>query len=238
MKSALTFDDFIPDVVRLLEDNLAENRRWCRGVMHTLVDEYQDINFGQQRLIELLANDRADVMVVGDDDQTIYEWRGARPDYILKGFPEVFDTKPVQDYCLSRSFRFGPVISKCAGSLIARNTNRLKKPMVAHDTGKHGFIHVFNGCYDATKELAEQVKALVEVDGVPQTEIIILARLYAQTDQGARALRLLEGLAVRSEGERLREVRRAQWQISHSFAHLRQPFRPRGHRLASWPVRS
>ena len=54
-KSALTFDDFIPDVVQMLEDNPAENRRWCQGVRHVLVDEYQDINFGQQRLIELLA---------------------------------------------------------------------------------------------------------------------------------------------------------------------------------------
>jgi DNA helicase-2/ATP-dependent DNA helicase PcrA len=181
-KSALTFDDFIPDLIRMLENNPDENRKWCKSVMHVLADEYQDINFGQQRLIELLANDRADVMVVGDDDQTIYEWRGARPDYILKGFPDVFDTKPVRNYCLSRSFRFGPVIANCAASLIARNTNRLKKPLVAHDVGKHGFIHVFNGGYNATKELAEQVKALVDVDGVPETEIIVLARLFAQLD--------------------------------------------------------
>ena len=51
-----------------------------------IVDEYQDVNFGQQRLIELLAGSQADVMVVGDDDQTIYEWRGARPNYILHDF--------------------------------------------------------------------------------------------------------------------------------------------------------
>ena len=102
-KSALTFDDFIPDVFRMLEDNPAENQRWCQCVRHVLVDEYQDINFGQQRLIELLANDRADVMVVGDDDQTIYKWRGARPDYIVHDFPRVFDDKPVKDYCLSLS---------------------------------------------------------------------------------------------------------------------------------------
>ncbi|MFC1921795.1 ATP-dependent helicase [Chloroflexota bacterium] len=200
-KSSLTFDDFIPDVVQLLRDNPVENRKWCQGVRHVLVDEYQDINFGQQRLIELLANDKADIMVVGDDDQTIYEWRGARPDYILKGFPEVFDTKPVQDYCLSRSFRFGPIIANCASALISRNAYRVEKPMVAHDTGKHGFVQVFNGGYDATKELAEQVKALVEVDGVSQTEIIVLARLFAQLDN-LEAEFLARDISFRVEGQK------------------------------------
>ena len=199
-KSAMTFDDFIPYVVRILEENPDENRRLCQGVRHVLVDEYQDINFGQQRVIELLANDRADVMVVGDDDQTIYEWRGARPDYILNGFLEVFDTKPVKDYCLSRSFRFGPAIANCAGNLIARNTNRLEKHLVAHDMGKHGFVHVFNGGYEATKELAEQVRALVEVDGVPQTEIIVLARLFAQLDN-LEAEFLAREIPFRVEGQ-------------------------------------
>jgi DNA helicase-2/ATP-dependent DNA helicase PcrA len=181
-KSALTFDDFVPSVIRILEENPTENIRWCQGVRHVLLDEYQDINFGQQRLVELLANDRADVMVVGDDDQTIYEWRGARPDFILKGFPEVFNRKPVVDYQLSQSFRFGPTIANCAAMLIARNTNRLEKTLVAHDAGKHGFVHVFNGGFESTKELAGQIKALVEVDGVPETEIIVLARLFAQLD--------------------------------------------------------
>jgi DNA helicase-2/ATP-dependent DNA helicase PcrA len=78
-KCALTFDDFIPLAMELLEGNPYANHQWCHGVRHILVDEYQDINFGQQRLIEVLAGRYADVMVVGDDDQTIYEWRGARP---------------------------------------------------------------------------------------------------------------------------------------------------------------
>ena len=52
---------------------------------YIIVDEYQDINLGQERLVELLASHGADVMVVGDDDQTIYEWRGARSEYILRG---------------------------------------------------------------------------------------------------------------------------------------------------------
>ena len=181
-KAALTFDDFIPLTVDLLDCNPAAFRKWCQGVRHVIVDEYQDINYGQQRLIELLASDNADVVVVGDDDQTIYEWRGARPDFIIQDFPEVFDDKPVQDYCLSRSFRFGPVIAQSAANLINQNTQRVEKPLVAHDINKHGFIHVFNGGFDATKELTEQVIALRDVDRVPPANIIVLARLFAQLD--------------------------------------------------------
>ena len=88
------------------------SQRYAQSLQHLIVDEYQDINYGQQRLIELLAGSQADVMVVGDDDQTIYEWRGARPNYILNDFAEVFQNKPIQDYHLSRSFRFGPLIAQ------------------------------------------------------------------------------------------------------------------------------
>ena len=182
MDQILTFDDFIPVTVNLLETNPHIAQRYAQCLQHLIVDEYQDINYGQQRLIELLAGKQADVMVVGDDDQTIYEWRGARPNYILKDFVQVFQNKPVQDYQLSRSFRFGPLIAQCAANLIACNPNRLEKPLIASQPTQHGFIHILSaGLYEA-KELTEQVCALVKIDHVPQKEIIVLARLYAQLD--------------------------------------------------------
>ena len=110
-KSALTFDDFIPLAIELLETNASARHRWCAPVQYLIVDEYQDVNRGQQRLLELLSHGTADVMVVGDDDQTIYEWRGARPNYILRDFEQAFNHKPHQLYRLSRSFRFGPAIA-------------------------------------------------------------------------------------------------------------------------------
>ena len=78
-ENALTFDDFVPTVVNSLQSNDSLRTTWSSRADYLIVDEYQDVNFGQQRLIEILAGDRAEVMVVGDDDQTIYEWRGARP---------------------------------------------------------------------------------------------------------------------------------------------------------------
>jgi len=179
---ALTFDDFIPLAIQILESDPHAYRQWC-GELHTIiVDEYQDVNYGQQRLIELLAGEQADVMVVGDDDQTIYEWRGARPNYIITDFAQIFDAKPVLDYRLSRSFRFGPLIAQCAANVISCNTTRVEKPLIAYQSRKPGFVHLLDGGYDSIKELAVQVQALVEVEKVPPKEIIVLARLYAQLD--------------------------------------------------------
>jgi DNA helicase-2/ATP-dependent DNA helicase PcrA len=181
-ENALTFDDFIPVAIRLLEENSTVRRRYCQDVQHVIVDEYQDINYGQQRLIELLAGTQADVMVVGDDDQTIYEWRGARPNYILHDFAKSFNSKPVKDYRLSRSFRFGPLIAQCAANVIACNGTRVEKPLIAFQSAKHGYVHIAQGDYGATKELADEITTLIQKDSVSPTEIIVLARMFAQLD--------------------------------------------------------
>ncbi len=86
-KNAITFDDFVPIAVEELLADSAFGQQFRERYDHLIVDEYQDINYGQQRLVELLASKRADVMVVGDDDQTIYEWRGARPSYMILRIP-------------------------------------------------------------------------------------------------------------------------------------------------------
>ena len=182
VENALTFDDFIPLAIHLLEGNEYLRQRWCYDLQHLIVDEYQDINYGQQRLIELLAGNDADVMVVGDDDQTIYEWRGARPSYILQDFAKVFSNKTVLDYRLSRSFRFGPLIAQCASNVIACNSTRVAKPLIAFQSKRQSFVHIVSGDYSATKELTDQIVALVQVDKVPPAEVIVLARLFAQLD--------------------------------------------------------
>ena len=178
-KNAITFDDFIPMAVGVLEHERSVNEEWCNRVEHVILDEYQDINHGQQWLVELLAGDRADVMVVGDDDQVIFEWRGARPTYILREFQTAFANKPHTDYTLSRSFRFGPVIAQCAFNSISLNTTRVEKPLVAHCADQAAEIHLFEGA-EANKELAEQVVTLVKGEGVPPSEVRVLVRTFAQ----------------------------------------------------------
>jgi DNA helicase-2/ATP-dependent DNA helicase PcrA len=96
-------------------------------------------------------------MVVGDDDQTIYERRGTQPNYIIQDFLLIFDAKPVLDYQLSYSFRFGHLIAQCAANVIASYTNRVEKPLVAFQTDKSEYIHLSDSGYRSVKELAIQV---------------------------------------------------------------------------------
>ena len=183
---ALGFDDFVPMAVGILESEEAIRDLWCNRSAIIIVDEYQDVNYGQQRLIELLAGNRADVMVVGDDDQTIYEWRGARPHYILETFEQVFSDKPHSLYQLPHSFRFGPVIAQCAQNVIDCNNKRIEKPLIAHAMGRRADIHIFRGASwqqtDPHLDLANQVKSLVRENNDP-SNIIILGRTYSQLNE-------------------------------------------------------
>jgi len=179
-RSALTFDDFVPLAVEVLELEHRIAHDWCERADHLIVDEYQDVNYGQQRLIELLAGQRADVMVVGDDDQTIYEWRGARPNYLIREFRTAFAHKPHADYHLSRSFRFGPVIAQCGYNSITFNTNRVEKPLVAHNAALPGSVQVIEQSGGGDRELAGQVIALVKGQDVPPSQLVVLGRMYAQ----------------------------------------------------------
>ena len=194
-EGALTFDDFVPVAVTLLTANTAIRQRYASSDF-VIADEYQDVNYGQQRLIELLTGKRADVMVVGDDDQVVYEWRGARPNYILREFRETFDNKLHDDYTLSRSFRFGPVLAQCAANVIVTNNRRMPKKLVANKLAQQTLIHVFTEhseqMTDPNKELAGQAAVLIREYGERaktngqlldlSDKIIVLGRLFAQLD--------------------------------------------------------
>lgn len=176
---ALTYDDFIPIVVGYLEKNQELLQQYAGKLQHLIVDEYQDINYGQQRLIELLASNKADVIIVGDDDQTIFEWRGARPDYIIRKFETIFNNKPIINYTLSHSFRFGAVIAQCASNSISFNTNRVEKSLVSHDIKKPANIFLFEQS-DTDKALTDQILILLQNKDAHPSKIIVLCRMFSQ----------------------------------------------------------
>jgi DNA helicase-2/ATP-dependent DNA helicase PcrA len=181
---ALTFDDLIPITVSFLERSKDTLNQYTAKLKYLIVDEYQDVNLGQQRLVELLAGTKADVMVVGDDDQTIFEWRGARPNYIIREFQSIFDNKPHSEYKLSNSFRFGPVIAQCAYNTILFNTNRVQKTLVSHNIGKSASIFLFeqtsDQSLDTNKALTNEVVILIKTKGILPSKIRVLCRMYAQ----------------------------------------------------------
>lgn len=180
---ATTYDDYVPDAVHLLEGNSELGRKFRNRFRVVIVDEYQDVNYSQQKLVEILAGTQADVMVVGDDDQTIYEWRGARPDYLSSRFEHVFSNKPLDPYTLSNTFRFGPVLAQCASNVIVNNQARVAKHLIARNVEQESTVTVFDNSSeqrtDTDKDLADAVKLLIRETADPQ-QVIVLARLYSQ----------------------------------------------------------
>ena len=181
---AITYDDMVPIAVTLLTQNDELRRQWVGRCRYLIVDEYQDVNYGQHVLLELLAGPSAEVMVVGDDDQTIYEWRGARPSYILRDFQAAFGTFPHTTYKLTHSFRFGGTLAQVAQNVIEHNAHRAEKAVLAHalrrETAVYLHEHAPGRETDAYREMAQEVIRLVKDLGVLPPHIWVLGRAFAQ----------------------------------------------------------
>jgi ATP-dependent DNA helicase Rep len=122
--NALDFDDLIQMPVRLLRDNQEVRERWQSKIRYLLVDEYQDTNTSQYELIKLLVGERARLTVVGDDDQSIYSWRGAKPQNLVllgEDFPNLKLIK------LEQNYRSTSRILRAANILIANNPHVYEK---------------------------------------------------------------------------------------------------------------
>lgn len=121
-----TFDSMLAEAKQII----IKQPQLFSHLTHVIVDEYQDVNLVQHELIRLLAGEHAKVMAVGDINQSIYQWRGSRPDFIDGIFEQQF--KPVQVFHLSCTFRFGHMLSLVANSLIGKNTHKTAKLCVSH----------------------------------------------------------------------------------------------------------
>lgn len=120
-QQVMFFDDLLWRPLQVIQAQ-PEIKQRLRGFLdYLVVDEYQDINEVQQELLITLAG-QAQVMVVGDVDQCIYEWRGARPDYMLHRFQQ--DFQGVVDYPLTGTFRFGHSLALAANQVIQHNRER------------------------------------------------------------------------------------------------------------------
>jgi len=123
---ALDFDDLIAECVHLWIDHPEAGERWSRRFEHVLVDEYQDTNHAQFRLVERLGSVHGNVFVVGDDDQSIYRWRGADLRNVLdfeRAFPGAVTIRLEQNYRSTRN------ILDAANAVIAHNVGRKGKTL-------------------------------------------------------------------------------------------------------------
>ncbi|NRB38385.1 MAG: DNA helicase Rep [Pseudomonadales bacterium] len=124
--NAVDFDDLINIPVKLFQEHPDILEKWQRRIRYMLVDEYQDTNISQYELVRLIVGDRSGLTVVGDDDQSIYAWRGARPENLVQlqtDFPTLELIK------LEQNYRSTGIILDSANKLIANNPHVYEKKL-------------------------------------------------------------------------------------------------------------
>ncbi|EIC9813248.1 ATP-dependent helicase [Vibrio alginolyticus] len=132
-----TFDDCLIEATSLLRNNPNLGAHF----KHIIVDEYQDVNLIQHNMIRYLSTPDTSVMAVGDINQCIYEWRGARPDFIGGLFEKHF--KNTKEFQLSCTFRFGHQLSLMANSVIRRNSTKLTRLCVSHPSTPETKVRIY-----------------------------------------------------------------------------------------------
>lgn len=151
--NAVDFDDLIRLPVRLLTDHAEVREYWQNKIRHLLVDEYQDSNTSQYLLVKLLTGIRAHFTVVGDDDQSIYAWRGAKPENLKQLQTDYPQLKMIK---LEQNYRSTNIILHTANHLIANNQHLFEKKLWS-ELGQGELMRVIR-CKDEQNE-AEQVVA-------------------------------------------------------------------------------
>ena len=188
----LDYDDTIYWAVRLLEQDPETLARWRQRVSHIMVDEFQDTNFSQLRLVELLAGEDGNIAVVGDDDQSIYKFRGASVAN-LRRFRKTYPGLSIVR--LEENYRSTRQILMPAFRLVGHNPERVRKDVFSEREGPPARLYL---APDRDHEVAwcvERIVELLDVDGahgaheeMPAGEIAVLVRTNAQLRPFARAL--------------------------------------------------
>jgi DNA helicase-2/ATP-dependent DNA helicase PcrA len=173
--NAMDFDDLIVLWLRLLRDHAEVREYYQRRFQFLLVDEYQDTNGLQSELIDLLAERHHNLMVVGDDAQSIYAWRGANFQNILK-FPERYPEAKV--YRIETNYRSTPEILTVANSAIASNALQFTKQLVA--VRKAGMRPVLAVCHDSAEQAAFVAQRVLELreEGTSLNGMAVLYRSH------------------------------------------------------------
>lgn len=177
--AALDFDDLIAEAVRLLKSSDELRDIWRRRFQYIMIDEYQDTNAAQYRLIKLLINDAQNICVVGDDWQSIYSWRGADFTNILnfeRDFPGAVVVK------LEQNYRSTKPILDAAHNIITKNTNRTDKKLI---TDRHSglpvqLLYAGSELHEA-ESIITRIKSSVEQGSRQYRDMAILYRTNAQS---------------------------------------------------------
>jgi len=182
--NAVDFDDLIGFPVQLFQQQPAILAKWQRRIRYLLIDEYQDTNASQYRLLRLLGGERGQFTAVGDDDQSIYAWRGARPENLLQLQSDYPALKVVM---LEQNYRSSLRILRAANQLIGRNPHIFTKQLWS-ELGEGEPIRVL-ACADEKAESAQIAREILSEHLTHHCPYSDFAVLYRGNHQG-RALEL------------------------------------------------
>jgi DNA helicase-2/ATP-dependent DNA helicase PcrA len=173
--NVMDFDDLLTRWLQLLEEHPDVLDRYQRQFQFILVDEYQDTNTLQGRLIDLLAARHHNLMVVGDDSQSIYSWRGANFRNILE-FPKRYPE--AKTFKIETNYRSTPEILELANAAIAANRNQFEKRLAS--ARRNGMKPVLVPCADAAIQAAFIGQRILQLheEGIALNEIAILYRSH------------------------------------------------------------
>jgi DNA helicase II / ATP-dependent DNA helicase PcrA len=188
--NSMDFDDLLMRTVNVLELFEDVRRRYRERFRWVLVDEYQDTNHAQYRLLQLLTGEDGNLTVVGDEDQSIYGFRGAEVRNILEFTTDFKEADVVK---LEQNYRSTETVLEAANAVISHNTGRLGKNLWS-DLGEGEKIHVaeLEDEHAEARFVAGEIEELIDQGGLSRDEIAVFYRTNAHS-------RVLEDILVRYE---------------------------------------
>lgn len=171
---SLDFHDLISFAIHLLENDSEVREKWQNRLNYIMVDEFQDSSAVEMRLVELLSGLFRNLMIVGDPDQNIYEWRGSDVKLLVD-----FDKghEPTKTIILNQNYRSTPQILNCANTLIEKNELRLKKDLFTKNAPGAAVVHYHSKSdFEEMDRVIENIKRLHDRDGLRYSDFAVIYR--------------------------------------------------------------
>ena len=232
--AAFDFDDLIVEPVRLFETDAGVRERWSSKYHYVMVDEFQDTNAAQLRMVKHLVSLHGNLCVVGDDDQSIYSWRGADPTNILR-FGEMFPGAKIVK--LEQNYRSTKRILAAANTVIANNKQRHGKSLWSQHADGEMLVHAVAATpEDEAKWVAREIHQLHQ-DGRSWDSIAVMYRSNLQAKIVEEELRTASIPYVMYGGQQFFERK----EVKDVLAYLRVALNPKDElalrRIINYPAR-
>ena len=175
---ALDYNDLIVFTLHIFSENEEIRLKWQKRLEYIMIDEFQDIDEPQYKLMKALCAYHKNLFVVGDPDQTIYTWRGANMRFLLDFDKEFPGTRTI---LMMQNYRSTPQILAAANALIAKNAARMKKDLIPTlPSGASVLCHYAENAEAEAKWILSEIRRLADA-GVPLREVAVLYRAHYVT---------------------------------------------------------